>query len=330
MLRLGDHRSKAFPNGAHPTGLKALLDSLTSPSPSADEAALQRRLAARNEQRLRPTLEERFGPAEWEQERVDRLLEEEFVARERAELADQLARVPREPDPFLAWFERLREDGPGQNDELFPWLAEEASLDQLRWFLGQEVAGEAGFEDLLALTQLKMPVAAKLEMARNYWDEMGRGQETGMHGPLLARLAHDLDVRLPADEILPEPLALANLMSALAFNRRYAFQSIGALGVIELTAPGRAVMVNAGLRRLGCPPATRKYFALHATLDVQHAQAWKEHVLRPLVAADPRCAVAFAEGALMRLRAGARCFAAYRAHLKPAVGSRMRAAASHG
>ena len=56
------------------------------------------------------------------------------------------------------------------------------------WFLTQEVAGEAGFDDLLAMTQVKMPVTAKLEMARNYWDEMGRGRDTAMHGPLLERL----------------------------------------------------------------------------------------------------------------------------------------------
>jgi hypothetical protein len=110
-------------------------------------------------------------------------------------------------------------------------------------------------------------------------------------------------------------MALGNLLGALAWNRRYAFQSLGALGVIELTAPGRAAMVNLGLRRLGCRPEIRKYFALHATLDVQHSRAWNEGVLRPLVAADPRCARALAEGALLRLRAGADCFAAYRAHL---------------
>ena len=108
-------------------------------------------------------------------------------------------------------------------------------------------------------------------------------------------------------------------MAALAWNRRYAFQSLGALGVIELTAPGRAAMVNEGLRRLGCDARTRKYFALHATLDIQHSGTWNREVLGPLVAADPGCARALAEGALLRLRAGARCFSAYRDHLRIAT-----------
>ena len=97
-----------------------------------------------------------------------------------------------------AWFERLRVSGPGQRDPLFPWLEATASLPQMQWFIEQEVAGEAGFDDLLALTQVKMPQQAKLEMARNYWDEMGRGGAKGMHGPMLERLARHLDVRAEA------------------------------------------------------------------------------------------------------------------------------------
>jgi len=288
------------------------------PGPAGEsgiDVGVQRRLARRNELRLRPTLETEFSLDELTGEMLDRRAEEAFLAQERAALAGTLASVPVEPDGFLRWFEDLRADGPGQGDPLFPWLAREATREQFRWFLGQEVAGEAGFDDLLALTQLKMPVRAKLEMARNFWDELGRGHAAGVHGALLSHLADELDAWLPPEAILAEPLALANLMSALAWNRRYAYQSLGALGVIELTAPGRAAQVNAGLRRLGCDAGVRKYFALHATLDIQHADTWNREVLRPLVAADPRCARAFAEGALLRLRAGARCFAAYRAQL---------------
>ncbi|HEX2656820.1 MAG TPA: iron-containing redox enzyme family protein [Polyangia bacterium] len=279
------------------------------------DLTLHRRLARLNELRLRPSLDAAFSLKQLSREMADRFSEETFLTAERAHLKAKLANVPSHPEGFLAWFETLRIDGPGQGDALFPWLAEHATLEQFRWFLGQEVAGEAGFEDLLALTQLKMPGQAKLEMARNFWDELGRGHAAGMHGALLGHLADALQAALPASEILPQPLALANLMSALAWNRRYAFQSLGALGVIELTAPGRAALVNAGLRRLGCDASVRKYFALHATLDLQHSASWNREVLVPLVAAEPRCARAFAEGALLRLQAGARCFDAYRAYL---------------
>jgi len=187
----------------------------------------------------------------------------------------------------------------------------------MRWFLRQEMAGEAGFEDLVALTQVRLPSRPKLEMARNYWDEMGQGHEGGMHGPLLSRLGEELDIGGPDDnrDIVVEALSLGNLMVAMAMNRHHAYQSIGALGVIELTAPGRAEQVNLGLKRLGVAGAARRYFALHATLDKKHSAAWDAEVLRPIVEEDPDASVALAEGALIRLHAGARCFERYRKEL---------------
>ncbi len=86
----------------------------------------------------------------------------------------------------------------------------------------------------------------------------------------------------------------------------------GALGVIELTAPGQAVHVSQGLRRIGLCGKARIYFELHSTLDIRHSEAWNREVLAPLVAENPDAAIAIAEGALLRLRAGARCFQRYR------------------
>ncbi len=105
-------------------------------------------------------------------------------------------------------------------------------------------------------------------------------------------------------------------MVALAANRRFAYHSIGCLGVVELTAPERARAVYEGLKRLGISPAGQRYYLLHSTLDVQHSIAWNRDALRPLVRSHPQCAIAIAEGALMRLSAGARCFARYRRELK--------------
>jgi hypothetical protein len=147
---------------------------------------------------------------------------------------------------------------------------------------------------------------------------MGQGHQSGMHGPMLTRLAEALELSTDSSVVVAESLALGNLMVALATNRCFAYQSIGALGAIELTAPGRAVQVNQALKRLGIDGATRQYFALHATLDVKHSEAWNREVLRPLVASNPDFAPAIAEGALMRLSAGARCFERYRHELWPA------------
>jgi hypothetical protein len=275
----------------------------------------QRGLARWNRARLVPGFPDEDWPGMQVRDERMRRQEGDFLDALRAEVAAEAAAAPTDADAFLAWFEGLREVGPGQGDPLFPWLAESADRDQMRWFLGQEAAGEAGFEDLLALTQVRMPVPAKLEFARNYWDEMGRGNAKGMHGPMLGLLIEALDLDAAIDGTVWESLALANAMTAMAMTRRYAWHSVGALGIIELTAPGRSAATAAGLRRLGFPAAERRYFDLHAVLDVKHSEAWNREALRPLVEEDPRRAAAIAEGALIRLKCGARCFERYRAEL---------------
>jgi heme oxygenase-like protein len=276
--------------------------------------SLQRRLNAWNRERLSPALPSSDWLDGLVQDAHMRALEGQFVEQERRAVSDLVATAPGDADAFVAWFEALKGNGPGQNDPLFPWLAEAAPLEAMRWFMQQEVAGEAGFDDLVAVTQVKLPKVAKLELARNYWDEMGQGNARGMHGPMLEQLALGLSLEKDGD-VVSESLALGNLMIAFAMNRRYAYQSIGALGAIELTAPGRAACVNRGLKRLGVGGEVRRYFALHATLDVKHSEAWNREVLRPLVAENPEVAPAIAEGALLRLTAGARCFERYRQEL---------------
>jgi hypothetical protein len=275
----------------------------------------QRRLARWNRERLEP----QFPSSDWEDNLEDdtamRVLEGRFLEHLRLSVRDTARKAPTRADAFIEWFESLAQWGPGQDDPLFPWLAETASRDEIRWFFEQEAAGEAGFDDLVAMTQVKLPDQAKLELARNYWDEMGRGNPKGMHGPMLHAIADVLAVEPSIENTVEESLALANAMTGMATSRRYAWHSVGALGVIELTAPKRSAHVAAGLRRIGLSGKERHYFDLHAVLDVKHSEAWNREALLPLVSEDPRRATAIAEGALMRLTCGKRCFDRYRAQL---------------
>ena len=285
----------------------------------ADPQALHLRLAHWNHRRLSPTAPTADWREELAEEQAMRLQEGAWVESLRAEVADRAAAAPTDADGFVAWFEALEVDGPGQHDALFPFLAEEATREELAWFLTQEAAGEAGFDDLVAYTQVKLPALAKLELARNYWDEMGRGNHGGMHGVLLDQTTVDLGLAPAIDETVWEALALANTMTALATTRRYAWHSVGSLGVVELTAPGRVALVAKGLKRIGVEPRTRKYFDLHAVLDVKHSADWNEEALKPLLRENPSLGRWIAEGALMRLECGRRCFEAYRRALTPSA-----------
>jgi len=272
---------------------------------------LHRTLAHFNSKRLLPTMLTNDWQNDLAGEYEFKLLEGQFLEQLRQETTPDIGRNITDANEFIAWFESLQVHGFGQHHPLFDWLATTATHEQMRWFLTQEVAGEAGFDDLVAYTQVKLPVRAKLECARNYWDEMGRGKQGAMHGLLLERMVQVLELKPDINNTVWEALALNNTMVGLALNRRYTYQSIGALGVIELTAPTRAKKVAAGMQRLGFNPQTYAYFDLHAALDVLHARAWLDEVIKPMVEDNPACAPLIAEGALMRLRCGLHCFDRY-------------------
>lgn len=240
-----------------------------------------------------------------------RLAEGHFLESLRAQVAPMLPDSQLNADGFVCWFEDLLQAGPGQQHPLFDWLAEYATLEEMRWFLTQEAAGEAGFEDLIAYTQIKLPPQAKLECARNFWDEMGHGKQAAMHAQMLEGMVEELDLHPVIESTVWESLALSNTMLGMATSRRYTYHSLGALGAIELTAPQRVSKVSRGMQRLGLSKRVRAYFDLHAALDVAHARAWIREIIRPLAEADPACRQFMAEGALMRLECGARCFDRY-------------------
>lgn len=271
------------------------------------EQQRHRRLARHLRLRLTPSLY--AEPPELDQRDVGEL--RAFLRCESQSAAVKVGFAPSSASAFVDWFAALMYCGPGQDDPLFKWLAEVADENEMRWFLRQELAGEAGFDDLVAFAQIKMPPRPKLEMARNLWDEFGRGNSAGVHGSLLNGMAEQLGLSCDIDDATWETLALANLMAGMAVER-YAYQAVGALGVIELTAPGRVAKVAHGMRRLGMPPAARRYYELHATIDVEHSRRWNAEVLWPLVESDARIAPLLAQGAWMRLAAGARCFGRYR------------------
>jgi len=293
-----------MPDGSLPRRLK----------PAQHDHAFQARLAHWNRRRFTMQTPAADWRAVLNEDHAMRLEEGAFIEMSRQAQRARATAAPRGPEAFVAWFETLKENGPGQGDPLFPWLAERATLEEMRWFVKQEAAGEAGFDDLVALAQVKAPTQAKLELARNYWDEMGRGNAKGMHGPMLEALVRALAVTPQIETTVAPSLALGNTMAALASNRAYAYQALGALGVIELTAPGRAVLVSQALRRLKVSAKARHYFDLHAVLDVKHSQAWNREVFASIVAERPEAATHIAEGALMRLQCGADCFDAYRRH----------------
>src|SRR5262245_30269596 len=102
------------------------------PHPHHDHA-LQARLAHWNRARLAPQSPREDWREALEADHAQHQEEIAFIETTRAEQLERAATAPREAGAFVDWFEALKENGPGQGDPLFPWLAEHATKDEMRW-----------------------------------------------------------------------------------------------------------------------------------------------------------------------------------------------------
>jgi len=166
---------------------------------------------------------------------------------------------------------------------VYDWLATSCSLRQLVRFIELEGGPDGGFDDLVAICQIGLDGETKLELARNYWDEMGRGNATEVHTELHRRLKAALGLRTLSRREQPlEALERSALGSLLATNRALQLEMLGALGLIELQAGPRCRTVSAGLRRVSAPLDSLPFYDEHTTADPIHAKHWLERAIAPL------------------------------------------------
>jgi hypothetical protein len=65
----------------------------------------------------------------------------------------------------------------GRLPAAYRWLAREATWPEVVNFLALEGGPDGGFDDRVALCQVGLAGSAKLELAQNFWDEMGNGTQ---------------------------------------------------------------------------------------------------------------------------------------------------------
>ena len=203
---------------------------------------------------------------------------------------------------------------------VYRWVATAASRPGLRAFLEMEGGPDGGFDDLVAIGQIGLSGEPKLEMARNYWDEMGRGSGSAVHTELQRRMAAAVGLGSTARALMPlEALDRLSLLTVFATNRHRQPELIGALGLIELQAGPRCRQVVRGMRRLGVSQDALSFYQEHAEADPGHGKAWLDHVVRPL-SSDPWWAAGMVRGARYRSAANAAFFSL--------IGDRVREASS--
>lgn len=209
--------------------------------------------------------------------------------------------LPSKPEDFAAWYRDTAFAHPLYEHDLYSFVASEANRRQLEWFFRMECAGEAAFDDLVALAQVGTRGEVKIEMASNYWDEMGRGRSHAVHTHLFHRLINDLALKAPPASELPwQVLAGVNVMLWCSIPRRNAFRAQGALGAVELLAPQRCTRLVHGALRVGIRKKTVVYYGAHAVIDIGHAEGWLSHVIEAQVRSIPQSRIGIAEGLIVR------------------------------
>ena len=232
---------------------------------------------------------------------LERPWEDDMLRRVRLSHDLSESSLPAGPEEFAAWFRDTAFAHPLYEHDLYAFLASDATRSQLEWFFRMECAGEAAFDDLVALAQVGTRSEVKMEMAANYWDEMGRGKPHAVHTHLFHKLIEGLELEAPDASALPwQVLAGVNVMLWSCIPRRNAFRAQGTLGAVELLAPQRCTRVVHGALRVGMKKKAVVYYGAHAIIDIGHAEGWLQHVVSPQVAAFPAARVGIAEGLLAR------------------------------
>ncbi|MDT7571736.1 MAG: hypothetical protein QOE05_1910 [Actinomycetota bacterium] len=198
----------------------------------------------------------------------------------------------------------------------YKWLAKEASWDELVDFLALEGGPDGGFDDLVAVCQVGLAGSAKLELGKNYWDEMGNGNADGVHTVLHQRMAAALQMpTVPREQQPVEALERSALGGLLATNRWLQPEMLGALGLLELQAGPRCRLVLQAFDRLGAPADAYPFYVEHAEVDPVHGKDWMDKAIVPTVAERPDWGPRIVKGAWWRSSVNLSFFEAVRRDL---------------
>ncbi|MFC9849090.1 iron-containing redox enzyme family protein [Streptomyces sp. NPDC060223] len=218
-----------------------------------------------------------------------------------------LEEAPTEPREYLSWLKKTaREHRVYKHPYYHEFIRNTATESDLRNYVMQESVVDGRFDDLLAMMQVGTAGAAKMEIAANFWDEMGNGDHAEVHTHLFNKIFEVFEI---SEEELGRSLTGTSLLNGnlavmLCRHRSLYSEAVGFLGMTEWMAPDRFVQVVHAWERLGLPEVGITYHRLHITIDSQHAQGWFHNVVLP-AAESAYMRRAIARGILWRLNSSA-------------------------
>lgn len=209
-------------------------------------------------------------------------LEDDWLEQELRQI--DLASLPTGREEFLAWYLQREKQ---MNVDILPFVAfleEKASVEQVAFYICMEEMIDGSFDDMMAVVQVGMPVECKMVAARNYWDELGNGDFTKVHTTMFRESSSYLrsvleDRSITIDRPPTECLMNGNVLLTFTFRPEYRLRLIGAIGLVEGSAPRRFRATTRAMQRLNLPANVIAYHKSHITIDTKHSKEWFDTVL---------------------------------------------------
>jgi hypothetical protein len=190
-------------------------------------------------------------------------------------------------DVPAALAELVRRPGP----DLAGYLARQATRGQYAEYLAHRSVYQLkeGDPHSFGIPRLSGPVKAALVEIQA--DEYGGGQPGRMHAELFRPTMRWLGLEDSYGYYVAAApavtLAVSNLMSFFALNRRWLGALLGHLAALEMTSTGPNQRYAAGARRLGASRRARRYFEEHVEADAVHEQIAAHDLCGGYAAAHP-------------------------------------------
>nr|WP_186000232.1 iron-containing redox enzyme family protein [Streptomyces malaysiensis] len=172
---------------------------------------------------------------------VTSILENAMLEHEFGQIPEELlSGYPTGEKEYVRWLKALIQDHPASTHPMYAeHLPTVATAEDIRFLLAQETSLDPRFDDILAVMQLGATGAEKMEIAANYWDEMGNGEFADVHTTLFSQCLTSIGVDQDYVEqnLLPIAKECGNISAGLALSRRHYLRAIGYYGVTEFLAP---------------------------------------------------------------------------------------------
>lgn len=196
--------------------------------------------------------------------------------------------LPDDAKDFKDWYKNIYSIHKDAVKDFFKFLAHKATLAQLAYYVHLEAQVDGRFDDIVALAQIGFDGKKKLVLANNYWDEMGNGDYDKMHTVMFDSSVSYLRDLIKGTNLLDDigtvaSLKNGNMIMMFALRKKLTPRLLGAIGILEDTAPARFSMTVKAMRRHQLPKYVIDYHEEHIAIDAKHGREMFYDLLIPSI-----------------------------------------------